>query len=145
LHAGAVTKPPRLFAFPSPLPNPPLGPAPFIHAAMTLSPDYLSRRRGELDRSMATRGGPRYRVLGRASGPDRMHFAVWGEFEAKIRAREVATQPRQSPVVVIDAQRPREVTFYFADGGVCTVLTGRNLGLSKNTVMDIVKRADATQ
>ena len=94
---------------------------------------------------MATRGGPRYRVLGRASGPDRIHFAVWGEFEAKIRAREVATQPRQSPVVVIDAQRPREVTFYFADGGVCTVLTGRNLGLSKNTVMDIVKRADATQ
>jgi hypothetical protein len=34
----------------------------------------------------------------------------------------MAALPRQSPVVVIDAQRPRKVTFYFADGGVCTVL-----------------------
>jgi len=71
---------------------------------------------------MATCRGPRYRVLGRASGPDRIHFAVWDEFEAKVRAREVAALPRQSPVVVIDAQRPRAVTLYFADGGVCTVL-----------------------
>jgi hypothetical protein len=71
---------------------------------------------------MVTRGGPRFRVLGRASGPDRIHFAVWDEFEAKVRAREVAALPRQSPVVVIDAQRPRKVTFYFADGCVCTVL-----------------------
>ena len=71
---------------------------------------------------MAPRGGPRYRVLGRASGPDRIHFAVWDEFEAKVRAREVAALPLQSPAVVIDAQRPRKVTFYFADGGVCTVL-----------------------
>jgi hypothetical protein len=71
---------------------------------------------------MAPRGGPRYRVLGRASDPDRIHFAVWDEFEAKVRAKEMAALPRQSPVVVIDAQRPRKVTFYFADGGVCTVL-----------------------
>ena len=71
---------------------------------------------------MATCRGPRYRVLGRASGPDRIHFAVWDEFEAKVRAKEMAALPRQSPVVVIDAQRPRAVTLYFADGGVCTVL-----------------------
>ena len=71
---------------------------------------------------MATCRGPRYRVLGRASGPDRIHFAVWDEFEAKVRAKEIAALPRQSPVVVIDAQRPRAVTFFFADGGVCTVL-----------------------
>ena len=71
---------------------------------------------------MVTRGGPRYRVLGRASGPDRIHFAVWDEFEAKVRAKEVATLPLQSPVIVIDAQSPRKTVFYFADGGACTVL-----------------------
>ena len=71
---------------------------------------------------MARRGGPRYHVLGRAPGPDRIHFAFWDELEAKTRAREVAALPGQSPVV-IDAQRPRKVVFYFADGGVCTVLS----------------------
>ena len=71
---------------------------------------------------MARRGGPRYRVLGRTSGPDRIHFAIWDALEAKTRAREVAALPEQSPVAVIDTQRPRKVMFYFADGGVCTVL-----------------------
>jgi hypothetical protein len=71
---------------------------------------------------MAKRGGPRYRILGRASGPDRLYFAVWDKAEAKARAREVAALPGQSPVAVIDSRRPRAVTFYFADGDVCTVL-----------------------
>ena len=71
---------------------------------------------------MATRGGPRYRILGRATGPDRLYFVVWDAAEAKARAREVAALPQQSPVGVIDSRRPRAVTFYFADGGVCTVL-----------------------
>ena len=71
---------------------------------------------------MATRGGPRYRILGRATGPDRLYFAVWDEAEAKARAREVAALPQQSPVALIDSRRRRAVTFYFADGSVCTVL-----------------------
>ena len=71
---------------------------------------------------MATRGGPQYRILGRATGRDSIYLAVWDEAEAKTRAREVAALPQQSPVAVIDSRRPRAVTFYFADGGVCTVL-----------------------
>ena len=35
---------------------------------------------------MATRGGPRYRILGRATGPDRLYFAVWDKAEATARA-----------------------------------------------------------
>jgi hypothetical protein len=71
---------------------------------------------------MATHEGARYWILGRASGSDRILLAVDSEAEAKAWAKEVAALPRQSPVAVIDMQSERGVTFYFADGGVCTVL-----------------------
>ena len=54
---------------------------PLFHDEMTVLPQH--RACGRVDQAMATRGGPRYRILGRATGPDRLYFAVWDKAEAK--------------------------------------------------------------
>jgi hypothetical protein len=85
----------------------------------------LARLRGELGINVGNRSkrrGARYQILGRGWGAQRIHLLLNHEDEVDAKARELAAMPGQSPVVVIDTDRDRAVTFYFADGHVCAVL-----------------------
>jgi hypothetical protein len=82
------------------------------------SPTFYAR----LGSQMSTRRGARYKILGRGWGAQRIYlFANHGD-EADAKARELAAIPGQSPVAVIDTDGGRSVTFYFADGYVCSVV-----------------------
>jgi hypothetical protein len=85
----------------------------------------LARLRRELGINVGDRSkrrGARYQILGKGWDPQRIHLLLNHEDEADAKARELATMPGQSPVAVIDTDRDRAVTFYFADGHVCSVL-----------------------
>lgn len=71
---------------------------------------------------MSKQRKPRYQVLGRGSGFERIQLVLDNEEEAAATAREIADLPGQSPVAVIDTGTGRAVKFYFADGSVYTVL-----------------------
>ena len=59
---------------------------------------------------------------GQGMGPARIHLLLNHEDEVDAKARELAAMPGQSPVAVIDTESDGAVTFYFADGHVCSVL-----------------------
>jgi hypothetical protein len=83
----------------------------------------LARLRRELGINICDRQrGARYTILGRGWGAQRIHLFLNHEDEAEAKARELAGMPGQSPVAVIDTGGDRLVTFYFADGRVCSVL-----------------------
>jgi hypothetical protein len=71
---------------------------------------------------MSKRRVARYKILGRGHGPQRIHLLLNHEDEADAKARELAAIPGQSPVALIDSDSERGVKFYFADGGVCSVV-----------------------
>ena len=71
---------------------------------------------------MSERRVPRYKILGRGWGPQRIHLLLDNEDEADTKARELAAIPGQSPVALIDTNSYGGVKFYFADGGVCSVV-----------------------
>jgi hypothetical protein len=85
----------------------------------------LARVRRELRINVGDRSKPRgarYTILGRGWDAQRIHLLLNHEDEADAKARELAAMPGQSPVAVIDTGGDRLVTFYFADGRVCSVL-----------------------
>ena len=87
-------------------------------ALVTASAAFHAR----LGSQMSKRRGARYKILGRGWGPQRIHLLLNCEDEVDAKARELAAMPGQSPVAVIDTDSDRSVTFYFADGQVCTVV-----------------------
>jgi hypothetical protein len=60
---------------------------------------------------------PKYFILGRAHGRDRVTLWFNNRETAVMTAKVVATLPGQSPVALIEACNAKDaVTFYFANG-----------------------------